>query len=168
MGDATEFTVKWGSRSISTYSVPGNTYEEVFKFFQNKKHKREDWVKVTFSHSINMDVNKPPKEIWLKMAYTIEMPEWSKVSSQTAKAKTAWRTMVTAAKKHAQKHAALFEDEVDKLCKATDKEADFRKWSGLYRQFAETLKKAHESYDSRSANGEKEGVMLPPPDKVKG
>lgn len=163
----TDFSVKWGTREIGTYPVPGDTYEDVYKFFQKKKQQRYDWVVVSFGHSIEMDRNRPPKEVAIKVSYSISLPVWSKASSLKGKAKTAWQNMILAAQKHARKHVDIIEDEVEKLTKLVDKEKDTTKWTGLYRNFATVVKKAQDAYDSRTGYGEKEGMMLPPPEKVK-
>jgi hypothetical protein len=166
-----KFTVKWSSRNYVTFPVPANTYEEMFKFFQTRKARKEDWGKFDPTHTLQMvgDKDGPTTEVRLTAGYTIALPAWSKATSIGKKGKGAWDTMLLKLKKHEDAHADIFEEQIDKLSTAIAGQVDINvlMLNDLHKEFMANLEKAQNAYDARTAHGEKEGVFLPPPDKVK-
>jgi predicted secreted Zn-dependent protease len=144
----------------------------MFKFFQAKNARREEWGKFhpeRITMSAKLDRGEPITEVTLTVGYTITLPAWSKASSLGKKGKAAWDAMMAALKKHEDTHADIFEDQVNKFGAAITSQTDLtnRKLSDLFKNFPAAVKSAQDGYDSRTAHGEKEGVFLPAPDKVK-
>jgi hypothetical protein len=74
--------------------VPGNSYEEMFKFFEKKNAAGEEWAK--FHHELPDLSFKPAKgepitEVTLNVGYVITMPSWAKASSEDSRFKRHFR-----------------------------------------------------------------------------
>ena len=165
------FKIQWTKKENTTSAVPGNTYEDVFKFFQKKNAANEEWAKF---HHERPDVSfKPSKggpitDVVLKVGYVITMPSWSKAGSLGTKAKTAWDKMMAALAKHEENHRLILVEQSllfgEKITAETD--LSQKKLAELFKKFPGDVKAAQDKYDGSSKHGEKEGVFLPAPDEV--
>jgi len=169
-GVTPKFKIEWTKKDKKTYSVPGSSYEDAFKFFGKKNDAKEEWA--TFSHERPGLSFLPPKgepitDVTLKVGYTITMPSWSKASALGKNRKAAWDKMMTALAKHEDKHRGILEDQSalfgEKITKETD--LSLKRLAELFKSFAGDVKTAQDRYDASSGHGEKEGVFLPAPDK---
>jgi hypothetical protein len=170
-GTKPKFIVNWTKRDNQTSAVTGNTYEEMFKFFQKKNASKEEWAKFHTERpalSFKPAKGEPITEVTLSIGYTTAMPSWSKASSLGSKGKAAWDAMMNALKKHEDNHRQILEDEVKKFGALVSAETDLslKKLSDLFKDFPDDVRKAQEAYDAKTSHGEKEGVFLPAPDKV--
>ena len=166
------FKIQWTKKENSTFAVPGNTYEDAFKFFQKKNDAKEEWAK--FHHerpdlSFKPAKGEPITEVVLKVGYVITMPSWSKAGSLGKKAKAAWDKMMTALAKHEENHRLILVEQSALFGEKVTGETDltFKKLSELFKKFPGDVKAAQDKYDGSSGHGEKEGVFLPAPDEVK-
>ena len=72
-----KFKVEWTTKDDKTTSVPGSTYEEMFKYFEKKNGAGEEWAK--FHHerpdlSFKPGKGEPITEVTLEVGYVITMP----------------------------------------------------------------------------------------------
>ncbi|MGO9255071.1 MAG: DUF922 domain-containing protein [Bryobacteraceae bacterium] len=170
-GTKAKFNLKWTKTDNKTYAVPGNTYEEMFKFFEKKNAAKEEWGKFhpEIPHLSFKPTKDPITEVTLEVGYTIVMPSWSKASSIGQKEKAAWDTMMKALQRHEEQHRTIFEFEAEAFGTDLSFETDLsqKKLSDMFKKFPGDVRKAQQAYDSKTANGKNEGVFLPAPDKVK-
>ena len=166
------FKVEVTKKDRKTSAVAGNTYEDVFKFFEKKNAAKEEWAK--FSHEKPALSFKPPSggpvtEVVLKVGFTITMPSWSKASSLGKNRKAAWDKMITALEKHEENHRLILLEQSMLWGETITAESDLtvEKLATLFKPFPAQVKAAQDKYDASSGNGVKEGVFLPAPDKVK-
>ncbi len=171
MGVKPKFKMKWDKKDSSTYTVPGKTYEDVFKFFKGKNDKKEEWGK--FSPTKPKLGFKPPKgepitDVVLTMGYTITSPKWPKLKDANKKVKDAWDKMHKALAKHEENHRLILLEECAKFSMKVQAEEDltFKKLKEFFDAFPGDVKKAQDLYDTKTGHGVKEGVFLPAPDKV--
>ena len=166
------FKIEWTKKDRKTAAVSASTYEDVFKFFEQKNAAKQEWAK--FSHerpdlSFKPAKGTPITEVTLKVGFTITMPSWSKASSLGKNRKAAWDKMIAALDKHEDNHRLiLLEQSVlfgEKVTAVDDLSPD--KLAELFKQFPGDVTAAQDKYDASSGHGEKEGVFLPAPDKVK-
>ena len=171
-GVTPKFKIEWTKKDNKTSAVPGNTYEEVFKFFEKKNAAGEEWAK--FHHerpdlSFKPAKGEPITEVTLKVGYVITMPSWSKANSLGKNRKAAWDKMITALEKHEENHRLILAEQSTAFAEKVVAETDLtlKKLSELFKKFPGDVKAAQDKYDSATGHGEKEGVFLPAPDKVK-
>jgi hypothetical protein len=166
-----KFKIEWTKKDNKTASVPGSTYEEMFKYFEKKNASNEEWAK--FHHerpdlSFKPAKGEPITEVTLKVGYVITMPSWSKASSLNKKGKAAWDKMMAALEKHEDNHRQILEKQSDLFGEKITAETDLtlKKLAELFKKFPADVTAAQDKYDSATSHGEKEGVFLPAPDKV--
>jgi predicted secreted Zn-dependent protease len=168
-----DFKIKWVEKKKASYTVPGKTYADVFKFFQKKNANKEEWGK--FSHTKPGLAFKPAKgepitDVVLKVGYTITMPKWPKVKSAPEGCQEAWNKMIKALEKHEDNHRLILLEECAKIAHTIGQETDLTrsKMAELFSNFAPDVKAAQDKYDAVTRNGENEGVFLPAPDECGG
>ena len=165
-----KFKIEWTEKKNTTYTVPGKTYADVFKFFQKKNAAKEEWGK--FSHarpglSFKPAKGEPITDVVLKVGYTITMPKWPKVKTAPKGCQEAWKKMIKALETHEDRHRLILLEECAKFGHEIAHQTNLtkKKLSELFSKFAPDVKKAQDKYDTATKNGEKEGVFLPAPDK---
>lgn len=170
-GVTPKFSIKWSKTDNKTAAVPGNTYEDMFKFFEKKNTAKQEWA--LFQHERPALSFKPAKgdpitEVTLTVGYTITMPAWSKAGSLGKKAKDAWDKMMAALQKHEDQHRQILEDQAKSFGTQITSQTDLsqKNLADLFKDFPGDVKKAQDAYDSKTAHGKNEGVFLPAPDAV--
>ena len=173
MGTKSKFSIKWTKKDNKTWAVPGNTYEEMFKVFQQKNAANQEWAK--FQHEQPgisfLPANKDPiTDVTLMVGYTIVMPQWSKASALGGNRKAAWDKMMAALKAHEDHHRMILEQQAQSWGATITSQTDLshQKLAQIFKDFAPNVDKAQKAYDASTAHGAKEGVFLPAPDTVKG
>lgn len=166
-----KFKVKWTKKDKSTYSISAKDYEALYKFFEAKNKKKEEWGK--FSVTTPQISFKPPKgnpitEVLLKIGHTTTMPKWAKYSKASKGAKKAWDAMYKALETHEERHRLILLEEVAKFAAKieTSENLDTKGLKKLLTAFSPDVEKAQKKYDDATGHGQKEGVFLPAPDKV--
>jgi len=164
--------IKWTKKGAATYSVPGSTYEDAFAFFSKRNAEKKEWA--IFHHekpAVDLLPNKgePITDVILKIGFVITMPSWSKAGSLGPKAKAAWDKMMTVLAKHEENHRLIFLEEAAKFCEKVSAKTDLKRkvLQPMLDQFSKDVFAAQKLYDDKTGHGEKEGVFLPAPDKVK-
>ena len=167
-----KFKIEWTKKGKATFSVPGSTYEDAFKFFGKLNAAKKEWA--TFHHetprlALVPDKTEPITEVTLQLGFVITMPAWSKASSLGAKRKAAWDKMMNALAKHEENHRLIFLEEAVKFGEKVTAKTDLTRTTlkPMLTQFSKDVKTAQDLYDSKTSHGETEGVFLPAPDKVK-
>ncbi len=165
-----KFKVEWTKKDRKTYSVPGATYENAFKFFARKNAAHEEWAVFAPERpglSFLPARGAPITEVVLRLGFTITMPSWSNASSLGRNRKAAWDKMIAALAKHEENHRLILIEQGlvfgEKVTKATD--LDPKKLADLFKRFPADVKAAQDRYDAATGHGAKEGVFLPAPDK---
>lgn len=163
--------VKWTKKDKATYTISAKDYEGLYKFFEAKNKKKEEWGK--FSVTTPAVSFKPPKgnpitEVVLKIGHTTTLPKWPKYSKVSKDAQKAWDAMYKALEKHEERHRLILLEQVAKFAaKVEAKEnLDIKGLQKLLKDFSPDVEKAQKKYDDATSHGEKEGVFLPAPDKV--
>jgi predicted secreted Zn-dependent protease len=85
------------------------------------------------------------------------------------KRKAAWDKMMTALAKHEDNHRLILLEEAAKFCAKVSAKTDVTRkvLQPMLDQFSKDIETAQALYDGKTGHGEKEGVFLPAPDKVK-
>ena len=162
--------IKWTKKGAATYAVPGSSYEDAFDFFSKRNAAKKEWA--IFHHETPaVDLNKAEviTDMTLKIGYVITMPSWSKAGSLGPKRKAAWDKMMTALAKHEDNHRLILLEEAAKFCAKVSAKTDVTRkvLQPMLDQFSKDIETAQALYDGKSGHGEKEGVFLPAPDKLK-
>ena len=165
------FKIQWTKQERTTSAVSGDTYEDVFKFFQKKNAAKEEWAK--FHHekpdiAFKTSKSGPITDVVLKVGFVLTMPSWSKSGSLGTKAKAAWDKMMTALAKHEENHRLILVEQSLLFGEKVTAESDLTlaKLKELFKKFPGDVKAAQDKYDGSSKNGVNEGVFLPAPDQV--
>ena len=166
------FKINWTKKGKATETVPGKTYDEMFKFFEKKNAAKQEWGKFSTERpglALLPAKDEPITEVVLSIGYTITLPSWSGASSATKAGKAAWDKMFKALEKHEDNHRLILLEECAKFGEkvGAEKELTKKKLAELFTQFPKDVKAAQDKYDDATSHGEKEGVFLPAPDKVK-
>lgn len=166
------FKINWTKKGKASETVPGKSYEDMFKFFQKKNAAKQEWGKFSTERpklSFKPAKGEPLTEVVLDIGYTITLPSWGGASSASKAGKEAWEKMMKALEKHEDNHrlilleqCAIFGEKI-----AAEKDLTLKKLGELFAQFPKDVKAAQDKYDDATGHGEKEGVFLPAPDKVK-
>ena len=171
-GVTPDFKLRWTKKGKATYSVPGSTYEDAFAFFSRMNAAKKEWA--VFHHevpTVDLKPNKgePITEVTLNLGFVITMPSWSKAGSLGPKAKTAWDKMMNSLAKHEENHRLIFLEEAAKFAEKVQAKTDLTRkvLKPMLDQFSKDVFAAQKLYDDKTSHGEKEGVFLPAPDKVK-
>ncbi len=167
-----KFSVNWSKKAEATETVPGKTYDEMFKFFQKKNDAGEEWGKFSPTKpglSFKPAKGEPITDVVLDIGFTITLPSWAGASKATAAGKEAWDKMLEVLERHEDNHRLILLEEVAKFGnKITAEDAlTPKKLQALFGQFPKDVKAAQDKYDGATTHGQKEGVFLPAPDKVK-
>lgn len=167
-----KFSVNWTKKAKATETVPGKTYEEMFKFFQKKNAAGEEWGKFSPTKpnlSFKPSKGEPVTEVVLDIGYTITLPAWAGLSSASKPAKEAWDKMIKKLEKHEDNHRLILLEEVAKFGHEIEHETELtmKRLKELFGAFPKNVKAAQDKYDGASGGGVKEGVFLPAPDQVK-
>ncbi len=172
VGVRPKFGIKWTKTDQNTWTVPGNTYEDVFKFFEKRNAARKEWA--TFHHekpnlSFKPAKGEPITDVTLMVGYTITMPSWPKANSLGKKGKVAWDKMIKALEEHENQHRLILEGEAEMFGVSVTWETDLslKKLTELFKKFPAEVEKAQKAYDAKTSHGKKEGVFLPAPEEVK-
>jgi len=171
-GVTPKFKIEWTKKGKATYSVPGSSYEDAFAFFAKRNAARKEWA--IFDHEIPRVALKPDKrepitDVVLQIGFVITMPSWPKSSALGPKRKAAWDKMMTVLAKHEENHRLIFLEEAAKFGEKVTAKVDLTRavLKPMLTQFSKDVKTAQDLYDSKTGHGEKEGVFLPAPDKLK-
>jgi predicted secreted Zn-dependent protease len=126
--------------------------------------KREEWG--LFEGGISPSVKKNGDnvtELTIAGSCTIHMPEWSGYKSAPKACKEEWDRMWEALETHEKGHAKLYVDVVEKFADGLRKKEEavtVEQIKALLKALDKKLDDDSDSYDTRTAHGEKDGATL--------
>jgi hypothetical protein len=165
--------VKWSKTGSTTEKISAKTYDDLFKVFQKKNAAKEEWGRFSMvpkkpAIAFKPNDGGPITDVVLTWGYETMLPKWD-APKNNPKAKAAWDTMIKALEKHEEKHRLFMLEQVAMFSEKVINSQDLSKaqLATLLGEMTAGITKAQKEFDDRTANGEKEGVFLPAPDKVK-
>jgi len=159
-----EIKLSISSPTSKSFTVKGDTIEEVF----NSLNKNGYWGRYRSNESQSSkfgDDRKTVVEIELSASPTITLPNWSGYGKATKEEKKSWDVMYKALDKHENNHHTIFEDAAKAWKKQMEKDGDVEKKVSdkAWAEFVKSVQKLQDGYDTKTKNGEKEGVVLEQP-----
>ena len=143
----------------STYNISGNSIQNVFKALK----KRAFWGRYRSFQDKNLEyaLDGSLKKITVKAAPVVTMPKWSDYSKRTKKQKDDWDNMWGILHTHEHNHHTIFTDGVDAMLKeVVDMQMKKKEAEQFWTDRMKSIQDDQDSYDSTSAHGVNEGVIL--------
>lgn len=157
-----KITVKIPKPKESSFTVKGKTIPEVFEALE----KHGFWGRYRSNETIAYETDKKDKALYIggtvSGAPVVILPKWADYAKASKEEKKSWDDMMKALTKHEYNHHTKFEDAAADWKKEMEKGGDLDKkaMTAAWDSFVKDLQKTQDGYDSKTKNGQTEGVEL--------
>lgn len=157
-----KITLKIPKPKESSFTVKGASIPDVFHALE----KHGFWGRYRSNETIAYETDRKDRALYVggtvSGAPVVILPKWANYGKASKDEKSSWDTMMKALTRHEYNHHAKFEDAAKDWKKAMEKGGDLSKkeMTAAWDKFVKDLQKTQDAYDSKTRNGQKEGVEL--------